>query len=63
MVADEDTVWVNLTFEGTHEGELFGIPGTGHRISWHETDVFRSVDGMVRFLRAATRSCGAHRAM
>jgi predicted ester cyclase len=47
MVADEDTVWVNLTFEGTHEGELFGIPGTGHEISWHETDIFRLVDGMV----------------
>jgi steroid delta-isomerase-like uncharacterized protein len=47
MVAEGDTVAVRHSIEGTHTGELFGVPATGRRIRWEPMSVFRITDGMI----------------
>lgn len=48
MVAEGDIVVVRWTASGTHEGELLGIPPTGHRVAIDGVTIFRIVDGLVR---------------
>ena len=48
MIAEGDKVVVRYTLEGTHEGELFGVPPTGQRLSIKSISVERVSDGKIR---------------
>jgi steroid delta-isomerase-like uncharacterized protein len=48
MIAEGDKVAVRYTLEGTHDGELFGVPPTGHRLSIKSIAVERVSDGKIR---------------
>ncbi len=48
MIAEGDKVAVRYTLEGTHEGELFGVPPTGQRLSIKSIAVERVADGKIR---------------
>jgi steroid delta-isomerase-like uncharacterized protein len=48
MIAEGDKVVVRYTIEGTHEGELFGVPPTGRRLSIESMTVERVSDGRIR---------------
>jgi steroid delta-isomerase-like uncharacterized protein len=48
MIAEGDRVAVRYTLEGTHEGELFGVPPTGQRLSIKSIAVERVSDGKIR---------------
>ncbi len=45
VMADDDKVLVCLRFKGTHKGEFFGHPPTGHPIDVEVFDLFRLADG------------------
>jgi predicted ester cyclase len=47
MVAEGDTVVVRLVVEGTHQGNLLGIPATGRRVRWDAVDIYRLSDGKI----------------
>ena len=34
MVEQRDRIAVRMTFSGKHQGDFFGVPATGRRISW-----------------------------
>jgi steroid delta-isomerase-like uncharacterized protein len=48
MIAEGDKVLVRYTLEGTHEGELFGVPPTGRRLSIKSMAVERVSEGKLR---------------
>ena len=48
MIAEGDKVAVRYTLEGTHEGELFGVPPTGQRLSIKSISVERVSAGKIR---------------
>ena len=48
MIAEGDKVATRYTLEGTHEGELFGVPPTGQRLSIESITVERVSDGKIR---------------
>jgi steroid delta-isomerase-like uncharacterized protein len=48
MIAEGDKVATRYTLEGTHEGELFGVPPTGRRLSIKSITVERVSDGRIR---------------
>ncbi len=48
MIAEGDKVATRYTLEGTHEGELFGVPPTGQRLSIKSISVERVADGKIR---------------
>jgi steroid delta-isomerase-like uncharacterized protein len=48
MIAEGDKVAVRYTLEGTHEGELFGIPSTGQRLTIKSIAVERVSGGKIR---------------
>ncbi len=48
MIADGDKVAVRYTLEGTHEGELFGVPPTGQRLTIKSIAIERVSDGKIR---------------
>jgi len=47
LLAEDDRVVALLTYSGTHEGELFGMPPTGKRISVRQIAMYRVEDGQV----------------
>jgi steroid delta-isomerase-like uncharacterized protein len=48
MIAEGDKVATRYALEGTHEGELFGAPPTGKRLSIKSITVERVVGGKIR---------------
>jgi len=60
-VADGDTVAVRGTCNGTHEGELWGIPPTGERFAAQQSHWFRVDDGKVAEHRAVRDDLGMMR--
>ena len=48
MIAEGDIVVLRYALEGTHEGELFGIPPTGKQLSDKGIAVERISDGKIR---------------
>jgi steroid delta-isomerase-like uncharacterized protein len=48
MIAEGEKVATRYTLEGTHEGELFGVPPTGQRLSIKSMTVERVVNGKVQ---------------
>ena len=47
QVAEGDMVVTHYRWSGTHQGELFGIPATGKKVSWPITTTFRIADGKI----------------
>jgi steroid delta-isomerase-like uncharacterized protein len=51
MVADGDRVAVEMTFSGTHNGQLMGptgpVPPTGHQVTVHAALFFHLQDGRI----------------
>lgn len=45
IIGEGDRVAMRTTGAGTHAGPFFGIPPTGRRIVFHETNFNRIVDG------------------
>lgn len=41
MSNDGDKVWARITFQGTHTGDLFGVPPTGKQIRVEAIDLCR----------------------
>ena len=48
MIAEGEKVAVRYRIEGTHEGDLFGVPPTGQRVSIESFTVERVSDGRTR---------------
>jgi steroid delta-isomerase-like uncharacterized protein len=48
MIAEGDKVATRYTLEGTHEGELFGVPPTGKWLSIKSISVERVSEGRIR---------------
>jgi steroid delta-isomerase-like uncharacterized protein len=46
-IAEGDKVVTHFTFNGTHEGELMGIPPTGNKVTVTGTGIFHIVDGKI----------------
>ena len=47
IIAERDIVSVRAVVEGTHKGELLGIPASGNRVRWDAVDVYRIADGKI----------------
>ena len=47
LVAEGDTVVARRTYSGTHKGPMFGIPGTGRKISYAGVAIFTVEDGRI----------------
>ncbi len=47
VIAEGDTVVARLTYRGTHEGALFGVPASGNRIAYAGVAIFRIRDGKI----------------
>ena len=45
MVAEGDRVAARWTAEGTHQGELLGVPPTGRHIRWSGISICRMAEG------------------
>ena len=41
LVANGNSVAVRYVVEGTHQGNLLGIPPSGRRVRWDAVDVYR----------------------
>ena len=52
LAEDGDTVVCIGTMSGTHEGELFGIPGSGKAIAWRQCHIMTVADGRATSHRA-----------
>jgi predicted ester cyclase len=48
---------------GTHEGELFGIPGSGKPIAWRQCHLITVADGRATVHRAIRDDLGLMRQM
>jgi steroid delta-isomerase-like uncharacterized protein len=48
QVAEGDRVVSRYTWSGTHQGELFGAPATGKRVSWTVTATMRVAGGKIQ---------------
>jgi steroid delta-isomerase-like uncharacterized protein len=47
IIAERDIVSVRAVVEGTHKGDLLGIPASGKRVRWDAVDVYRVADGKI----------------
>jgi predicted ester cyclase len=47
MVAEGDTVSVRMTFTGTHEGDMHGVPPTGEEIEIQVMAMYRIEEGQL----------------
>lgn len=47
MIAEDDKVAACLTYSGTHQGEIFGIPPTGRTVSYAGVAIFVLRDGLI----------------
>jgi steroid delta-isomerase-like uncharacterized protein len=47
IIAERDVVSVRATVEGTHQGDLLGIPASGRHVQWDAVDVYRVADGRI----------------
>ena len=47
MIAEGDKVVVRSAFNGRHQGELFGIPAIGKRVTQTSIFIFRLVKGEI----------------
>jgi len=41
IVAEDDRVVARLSYSGTHRGEMFGMPPTGHRVRYAGVGMFQ----------------------
>jgi len=48
LIAEGDKVVARLTYTGTHQGELFGIPATGKRVSYSGVAIFVIAEGKIK---------------
>ena len=63
VAQDEETVLCVGTMTGTHEGELFGVPGSGNKISWAQCHVITVRDGQASAHRGIRDDVGLLRQM
>jgi predicted ester cyclase len=63
LAHDADTVVCVGTMSGTHEGELFGIPGSGRPIAWRQCHLITVADGKATTHRAIRDDLGLMRQM
>src|SRR5262245_40373186 len=47
LIAEGDKVAARLTYTGTHQGQLFGIAPTNHRVTYAGVAVFRVLDRQI----------------
>jgi len=47
IIAERDIVSVRAVVDGTHKGDLLGIPASGKHVRWDAVDVYRVVDGKI----------------
>jgi steroid delta-isomerase-like uncharacterized protein len=47
VIAERDIVSVRAVVEGTHKGDLLGIPASGRHVRWDAVDVYRVADGKI----------------
>jgi steroid delta-isomerase-like uncharacterized protein len=47
IIAERDIVAVRALVEGTHKGDLLGIPASGRHVRWDAVDVYRVADGKI----------------
>jgi len=45
VIAEGDVVAASSTVRGTHQGEIFGMPATGNRVSISSLTMVRIIDG------------------
>ena len=48
QVAEGDKVVTHKTFEGTHQGDLFGMPPSGKQVRFDIIDIWGIVDGRMK---------------
>jgi steroid delta-isomerase-like uncharacterized protein len=51
LVAEDDKVGVRRSYEGTHQGELLGIPATGNQVRVGSICIFRLAKGRIAVRR------------
>jgi len=47
VIAERDIVSVRAVVDGTHKGDLLGIPASGKHVQWDAIDNYRVVDGKI----------------
>ena len=47
IIAERDIVAVRAAVDGTHKGDLLGIPASGKHVRWDAVDVYRVADGKI----------------
>jgi steroid delta-isomerase-like uncharacterized protein len=47
LVAEDDRIAAQLSYSGTHQGEIFGIPPTGRRIHYSGAGIFHTASGRI----------------
>jgi predicted ester cyclase len=47
IIAERDIVSVRAVVDGTHTGDLLGIPASGKHVKWDAIDNYRVVDGKI----------------